>query len=126
MLWPRLPRNVFLRPPEPSYELSNEIVIGRAAHHFCVRIGGRLRRDALHAGHVRSDGRGTDRSPRCPVQEGIRAARGGNRSAGEEHPWSQPNSANGDGPGPPPCRLVSLGGGSYPPCKVRCTTCTRL
>src|SRR5207247_4986673 len=52
----------FRRPPhllELNHELPNQIVSRGAAHHFCLRLSGCLRGDALHASHVRSDGRGT-------------------------------------------------------------------
>src|SRR6266478_1110720 len=71
------------------YELSNEIAIGRAAHHLRVRVGGRLRRDALRAGGVRSDRYGTHGSPGCTIQERIRAARGGDRATGKKHRGSK-------------------------------------
>src|SRR5260370_24106775 len=84
------------RRPELNYELPNEIVISGIAYHFCVRIGGRLRRDPLHASRVRSARCGTDGSPRGSIQKRICPARSRDSATGKKHSGSERYRPYGD------------------------------
>jgi len=72
--------------PEPNM-IPNEIVIGCAAHHICFRLGGRLCRDALHAGRVRK------RWMRSAPKPWLPNSRRSSSSAGMKSPIKQKNIA---------------------------------